>query len=743
MPSKNLVIVESPGKIQTISKVLGSDFTVMASMGHVRDLPKTKMGIDVKHNFEPSYLVSKDKKKVVDGLKSKIGPKTTVYIATDEDREGEAIGWHLVEALNLSDRKDLKRIVFHEITKPAILAAVENPRHINKKLVDAQQARRILDRLVGYELSPLLWKKIKYGLSAGRVQSVAVRLVVEREREIEAFKPVEYWSLIAELTTEKKKESFEAKLSKYKGKAFELHTEKETQAVLDELKGASFVVKDVEAKEVNRNPAAPFTTSTLQQEASRKLGFSVKKTMMVAQHLYEGIELDTGHEGLITYMRTDSVNLSPLALAQAKEVISAQYGKEFALPEPRFYKGKKGAQEAHEAIRPSDLSRRPESLKNYLSKDELKLYELIWKRTLACQMAAAVLEQVGADIEAKDYTFRATGQTVKFPGFMQVYMEGHDEEEENEDGEKRLPALTVGEKPGLKRLVPEQHFTKPPARYTEASLVKKLEAEGIGRPSTYAPTISTIQTRGYIKSEKKQLSPTEIGFLVNDFLVEHFPKILDYQFTVKMEDMLDGIEEGNEKWQSEIRDFYEPFHDSVEEKMKSINKSDVITEKSDEICDKCGSAMEVKFGRYGKFLSCTNFPECKNAKPLGGEEPAAPDPEKEKNMLELQEKYKDEKCPKCEKTSMTVKSGRFGTYLACSDPDCKGTKSILKSLGVKCPECGEGELVERHTKRGGKPFYGCNRFPKCKFALWEKPTSTEHAAELKAAADEKAESKKD
>ncbi len=745
MAVKNLVIVESPGKIQTISKVLGSDFTVMASFGHVRDLPKTKMGIDVKHNFEPSYLVSKDKKKVVDGLKSKIGPKTTVYIATDEDREGEAIGWHLVEALNLSDRKDLKRIVFHEITKPAILEAVSHPRSIDKHLVDAQQARRILDRLVGYELSPLLWKKIKYGLSAGRVQSVAVRLVVEREREIQAFKSEEYWSLIAELTAEKGKEMFEAKLTKYKGKNIELKDEASTNKVLEDVKGGHFEVKNVEAKDLTRNPAAPFTTSTLQQEASRKLGFSVKKTMMVAQHLYEGVELETGHEGLITYMRTDSVNLSPLALAQAKEVVSAHFGKQFALETPRLYKGKKGAQEAHEAIRPTDLSRRPEALVKHLSKDELRLYELIWKRTLACQMAPALLEQVGADIDVNDYTFRATGQTVKFAGFMQVYMEGHDDEEEDsEDGEKRLPPLTVGEKPVLKRFVPEQHFTKPPARYTEASLVKKLEAEGIGRPSTYAPTISTVQARGYIQAEKKQLMPTDIGFLVNDFLVEHFPKIMDYQFTVKMEDMLDGIEEGDETWQSEIREFYEPFHDSVEEKMKSINKADVITEKTDEICDMCGKPMEIKFGRFGKFLSCTNFPECKNAKPIEGAEAAAPDPEKEKAMEEMKAKYADEKCVNCGKP-MLLKNGRFGIYLACTDyPTCKTSKPIKaeqKLIGVKCPECKEGDLVERHTKRGGKPFYGCNRFPKCKFALWDKPTSTENAAELKAAANEKSEDK--
>lgn len=741
MAVKNLVIVESPGKIQTISKYLGPDYTVMASFGHVRDLPKNKMGIDVKHHFEPSYIISPDKKKVVDGLAAKIKKDTVVYIATDEDREGEAIGWHLVQALDLEGRKDLKRIVFHEITKQAILDAVANPRTIDKHLVDAQQARRILDRLVGYELSPLLWKKIKYGLSAGRVQSVAVRLVVEREREILAFKPEEYWSLIAEFNPEKGKETFEAALQKFKGKSFKLTNEKDTNEVLEALKGATYTVDKVEKKEVNRNPAAPFITSTLQQEASRKLGFSVKKTMMVAQHLYEGVELDTGHEGLITYMRTDSVNLSVQALTQAKEVVTKIYGKEYALATPRLYKGKKGAQEAHEAIRPTDLSRTPDQLTKYLAKDELKLYELIWKRTLACQMAPAVLDQVGVDIVAKDYGFRATGQTVRFPGFMAVYTESHDSDEEEEDGEKNLPILTEGEKPHFIKFDPEQHFTKPPARYTEASLVKKLEAEGIGRPSTYAPTISTIQARGYIQNEKKQLSPTDIGMLVNDFLVEHFPQILDYQFTVKMEEMLDEIEEGSEKWQSEIADFYGPFHDSVAAKMDSIKKEDVITEKTAEICELCGSPMMVKFGRFGKFLSCTNFPTCKNAKPMAGEEKKEEMPAADKE--ELQKKYADEKCPKCEKANMEIKTGRFGTYLACREPDCKGTKSILKTIDVKCPECKVGDLAERHTKRGGKPFYGCNRFPKCKFAVWEKPATSEQAMEFYQAALKKTAGKKE
>lgn len=736
MSAKNLVIVESPGKIKTISKYLGSDYTVMASMGHVRDLPKSKMGIDTKHNFEPQYIIPRDKSKVITGLKSKIKKDTTVYIATDEDREGEAIGWHLVEALNLAKHKDLKRIVFHEITKPAIEAALEHPRLIDKHLVDAQQARRILDRLVGYELSPLLWKKIKYGLSAGRVQSVAVRLVVEREREIQAFKPEEYWSITAEMNPEKGKEVFTAKLLKYEGKELKITNEAESKEILNALKGAVYTVTSVEKKESHRNPAPPFTTSTLQQEAARKLGFSVKKTMMVAQHLYEGVELDTGHEGLITYMRTDSVNLSQIALKQAQEVIGKLYGKEYGLPEPRFYKGKKGAQEAHEAIRPSDLSREPEKIKNHLSKDEFKLYELIWKRTLACQMAPAVLDQVGVDIEAKNYTFRATGQTIRFAGFIQVYMEGKDEMEDEEDGENTLPELKEGEKPQLKALLPEQHFTKPPARYTEASLVKKLEAEGIGRPSTYAPTISTVLTRGYIAKEAKQLLPTEMGFLVNDFLVEHFPKVLDYQFTARMEEMLDEVEEGKETWQGEIREFYEPFHKLVQDKTEHIKKEDINLGETDEICDKCGSPMMIKMGRYGKFLSCTNFPKCKNAKPLD-EKTGGVDEEKEKEIEALEKKLSHKKCSKCGKP-MEVKTGRFGEYLACTDyPKCKTTETILKMIGIKCPKCGVGELVERHTRRGGKPFYGCNKYPKCQFAVWEKPTSSEHAAELHAAQEQK------
>jgi DNA topoisomerase-1 len=731
MAAKNLVIVESPAKIKSISKYLGKDFTVMASMGHVRDLPKSKMGIDVDGDFTPQYLVSKDKTKVIKGLKATIGPNTKVWVATDEDREGEAIGWHLLKALKLDENEErIQRIVFHEITKPAILHAVANPRKMNMPLVDAQQARRILDRLVGYSLSPILWKKIKYGLSAGRVQSVAVRLVVDRERQIQAFNPEEYWSVIAKLENGEKAK-FDAKLNKYKGKKIKPGSEKETNKILKDLEGATYEVVKVEEKETKRNPSAPFITSTLQQEASRKLGFSVKKTMMLAQRLYEGIELSTGHEGLITYMRTDSVNLSDTALTQAKVVVTEMYGKAYALSTPRKFKGKKGAQEAHEAIRPTSLARTPEDLKSYLEKDQLRLYELIWKRTLACQMAHAVLDKVGIDIEANEYNFRATGQTIKFPGFMKLYMEGRDDEEdEKEDKEHLLPKMEKGDNPDLKEIIPTQHFTKPPARFTEATLVKKLEAEGIGRPSTFAPTISTIQTRGYIEKEAKQLRPTDIGMLVNDFLVEHFPTIMEYAFTVKMEEMLDQIAEGRESWKEEIKDFYTPFHAQVEDKMKSIKKEDVVKEETDEICEKCQKPMMVKYGRYGKFLSCTGFPECKNAKPMAGDEPPKPTEEQEKALEELKKKYADKKCPKCEK-AMDLKTGRFGNYLACSDyPKCKSTESILKKIGVKCPKCNEGDLAERRTRKGAKLFFGCERFPKCQFAVWEKPDNSEHALEL-------------
>ncbi len=741
MSKSNLVIVESPAKAKTISKFLGKEYVVKASMGHVRDLPKSKMGIDVEGGtFEPVYQVSPEKKKVITDLKKHAGEDVTVWIATDEDREGEAIGWHLVNALGLdkkdgSEKANVHRIVFHEITKPAILAALANPRHIDRNLVDAQQARRVLDRLVGYELSPLLWKKIRYGLSAGRVQSVAVRLIVEREREIRAFKPEEYWSMIADYVKDGKK--FTGALSKIDGKKAVISNQETADKIFADLKGAAHTVGTVERKEVRRSPAAPFTTSTLQQEAARKLGFSVKKTMVIAQHLYEGVEVNGETKGIITYMRTDSVNLSQIALAQAKEVIEAQFGKEFALDVPRLYKGKKGAQEAHEAIRPVDLSILPEDAKANLDKDEINLYELIWKRTIACQMKEARLEQVGVDIATSvaqaplPYTFRATGQTVLFPGFMKAYTEDKDEDDTTEDdGEKLLPALNEKEKLDCKAITPNQHFTKPPARYTEASLVKKLESEGIGRPSTYAPTISTVIDRGYVLRDKRQLSPTDLAEVVTDMLVEHFPSVVDVHFTAKMEEDLDEVAEGNKKWVPLIKAFYDPFHAAIIEKDATLKKSDIVNTDSAEICDKCGKPMVVKLGRFGKFLSCSNYPTCKNAKPIeakpgeAGANGEVQVQEKSAERIALEKSLEGKLCEKCGKP-MAIKRGRFGEFLGCTGyPECKNLQSITITTGIKCPDCGKGELVEKKTRKGGRSFYGCNKYPKCKFASWDKPIKT-------------------
>jgi DNA topoisomerase-1 len=586
--------------------------------------------------------VPKDKLAVVKELQRALSGKQNIWIATDEDREGEAIGWHLVQVLKLKSG-EVKRIVFHEITKDAITAAVANPRKIDEGLVQAQQARRILDRLVGYELSPLLWKKVRYGLSAGRVQSVAVRLVVDREREIEAFKIEEYWSITGIFYKDGSKrtaDEFEAQLFSRAEKKIELNNEKETKAVLKDLEGAYYLVSRVEQKEVKRNPAPPFTTSTLQQEASSKLGFSVKKTMIVAQQLYEGVKVENKHQGLITYMRTDSVNLASSALTQAASVIAKEYGKKYALDTPRRYKGKKGAQEAHEAIRPTDFSLKPDDVESHLQKDQLRLYSLIWKRAIACQMAQAILDKVTVDISAQDYIFRANGQTVKFDGFIKVYLEAGAQKEED----RLLPPLKEGDKVLLKKMVPEQHFTKPPARYTEATLVKKLEAEGIGRPSTYAPTISTIMTRGYVEKEEKCLKPTDTGEVVTDVLIEHFPEIVDLKFTAEMEEDLDLIADGKKEWVPIIHEFYNPFHMLIEEKMQTIQKADVVNEKTSEKCSECGAMMVIKLGRYGKFLSCSKYPECKNAKPL--KEDADPFAAKDALTAELEKKHAGKKCDK-------------------------------------------------------------------------------------------------
>ncbi|MFH1546321.1 MAG: type I DNA topoisomerase [Patescibacteria group bacterium] len=710
---KKLVIVESPAKARTITKFLGSDYTVRASMGHVRDLPKSKIGVDLETgSFLPEYIISRDKTKVVSELKKLAEQADEIILATDEDREGEAIAWHLLAALKIQKgEKKIERIVFHEITKSAIENALKNPRELDRKLIDAQQARRVLDRLVGYELSPLIWKKIRYGLSAGRVQSVAVRLIVEREREIEKFKSEEFWSVAANLETPRGAE-FSAELSKIDSKKAEVHSKNEAEKIELDLKNATFQVQKVEKKERRRRPAAPFITSTLQAEASRKLGFSVKKTMMLAQRLYEGSDAD---EGLITYMRTDSTNIASSAVTKARSVIAKKFGKEFVPEKSRtFTKKVKGAQEAHEAIRPTDPARFPDSLENSLEKDAFRLYELIWQRFLACQMEDALLDQTGVDIAAKDYIFRATGQIVKFAGWLAVYSCGYDsKEEEAKDSEKLLPEIIENEILKLLELKSEQHFTKPPARYTEATLVKKLESEGIGRPSTYAPTISTVQNRGYIEKIDRSLRPTDTGCVVNDFLVKHFPKIVDYKFTAEMEGQLDEIAEGQHRWNEIIGNFYKPFHAEIEIKTETIKKEDVVNEATDEVCEKCGKPMVVKLGRFGKFLSCSGYPDCKNAKPL--------DKKQEEAETELNAKIAGQKCPECGKP-LTVKRGRFGMFVGCSGyPDCKFIEKKANSTGIHCPECEKGELAEKFARKTKKKFWGCNAYPKCKFASWDEP----------------------
>ena len=615
MPT-HLVIVESPTKAKTIKRFLGKDYIVESSMGHIRDLPTSEIGIDTEHDFEPTYVIPKEKATTVKNLKAALKEADELWIATDEDREGEAIGWHLLEALKVKNPEKVKRIVFHEITESAIKAAIATPRVLDYKLVHAQQARRVLDRLVGYTLSPFLWKKVYRGLSAGRVQSVAVRLIVDREREIRAFNAEEYWSIAADLK-KSSSEQFTAELKEKNGESYTAHSEAESSAIVKDVDGQPFQVKAIDTKELKKTAPPPFTTSTLQQEAARKLGFSVKQTMVVAQQLYEGVNMGkgAGTTGLITYMRTDSVNLSEKALADAKETIEKMYGREYVLASPRLYKNKnKGAQEAHEAIRPTEMSRNPASVADVLDDQQLKLYSLIWNRTMATQMAGAELKRIGADIAVSgggnNYIFRATGQTILFDGFLRVYFEDKDEdtiEKEKQageagDGEKFLPELKEGEDLSLEEIKPEQHFTKPPARYTEASLVKKLEEEGIGRPSTYAPTISTIQQRGYIKKEGKQLAPEDVAFTVTDLLVAHFTDIVDPAFTARMEQRLDDIAEGTEEWVPFMKSFFGPFEKLVAEKTKEIKKEDVMKDRHLGVDDETGLPIVVRTGRFGAYV---------------------------------------------------------------------------------------------------------------------------------------------
>jgi len=763
---KALVIVESPVKAKTINKYLGKQYIVKASLGHIKDLPKKDLAVDVEHGFEPRYEIIEGKRKLLSELRQAAKGVESIYLAADPDREGEAICFHLQEELQgkKNSGPQIYRVMFNEITKNAIQKAFQNPGMVDEKLVDAQQARRVLDRLVGYKISPLLWDKVRRGLSAGRVQTVALRVIVERESEIAAFVKNEYWTIDASLSA-RKPPLLSAHLIKKDDQTPELSSQAATDYVVAQLDGADYVVKSVGTREKRRNPVAPFITSTLQQESSRKLRFSVKRTMILAQRLYEGIELGKeGAVGLITYMRTDSTRISDDALVEARAYIAVKFGPEFLPESANIYKTKKDAQDAHEAIRPTSMEYSPDDVAKYLAEDELKLYRLIWNRFIASQMTPAVFDQTTIDIaargkDASEYLFRATGSVLKFGGFLKVYEEGKDQsDEEDEEMKHRLPAVAEGEHLKLRGLVPEQHFTEPPPRYNEATLVKKLEADGVGRPSTYASILSTIQEREYVKKEGGRFFPTELGRVVTGLLLENFDDIFDISYTARMEEELDEIEAGKIAWRVAIGEFYERFDKDLkhaEEHMTDIKRmekpTDLICEKcgkplvikwgrhgsfiactgypdctytreltvdlpdvdkvdlaeqgDEEYCENCGRPMVLKKGRFGTFFACTGYPDCKTTKPIGGTQ--------KKPDVPL-----DEKCPVCG-SNMVLKTGRFGEFTACGNyPTCKHVKQ--KTIGMKCPECNEGEVVERRSKRG-KTFYGCNRWPDCNFVTWGKP----------------------
>lgn len=709
MAKEGLVIVESPAKAKTIGKYLGSEFIVEASIGHVKDLPKrprdkSKLGIDIDRNYKPRYVVIPGKKEVLEKLRELARKVNKVFIATDPDREGEAIAWHIkteIESVN----SNIKRVLFTEITRNGIEKGMQNPRDIDMNLVDAQQARRVLDRIVGYRISPFLKKVVneKISLSAGRVQSVALRLVCEREEEIKNFKPEEYWTIEAEFKTQSG-EILKAKLFKINGEDPKIPNRETAEKILDDLKDKVFRISNIQKKEILKNPAPPFITSTLQQEASNKLRFSAKKTMMLAQQLYEGVELgDEGRVGLITYMRTDSTRLSDESVNAVREYIYNNYGKEYLPQTPRVFKKSKTSQDAHEAIRPTYMKYEPKFVKKYLDEDLFALYELIWNRFVACQMSSAVLEQTVVDITADGYLFRATGTIVKFNGYMQIYEETKTESEDKEEKEVKIPVkINIDEILALTNLVPEQHFTKPPARYTEASLVKELESRGIGRPSTYATIISTILERGYVELQDRKLIPTDLGFAVNKILISNFPDVVDYKFTARMEDDLDEIASGKKKYTDVVDSFFKPFDRYLKElENKKDEIREQVQEKTDIACYKCGSKMVVKIDKYGKYLACSNL-ECNYtmAFPTDGE----------LGQVRV--------CPECG-GRLVLRHGRFGKFYGCENyPSCKYTESI--TTGIKCPECGKGELVERKSKRK-RTFYGCSNYPDCGFILWDKP----------------------
>ena len=654
MVKQNLVIVESPTKAKTIERYLGKNFKVVASKGHLRDLPKSKMGVDIEHNYEPHYISIRGKGDLIKSLKKEAAKADAVYLASDPDREGEAISWHLAHLLGLDLNAPI-RVEFNEITKDAIKEAFKNPRKIDMDLVDAQQARRILDRLVGYTLSPILWKKVKKGLSAGRVQSIAVKLIIDRENEIKAFVPEEYWTLEGQFKKEKK--TFTANYYGTSSEKATLEKEKTVKAVMAEISEKKpFTVTKVTKKERKRNPAAPFTTSSLQQDASNRLNFRTRKTMMVAQQLYEGVSLGrSGSVGLITYMRTDSTRISATAQNEASEFIEKEFGKEYALASKRAVKNADGAQDAHEAIRPSSVLRTPDSIASYLTKDQLKLYTLIWSRFVASQMTAAVYDTVQVDLEQNNHVFRANGSTIKFAGYQKVYQDNAEAKKGNV-----LPEMQVGDEVQLAKLNPEQHFTQPPARYSEATLIKTLEEIGVGRPSTYAPTIETIQKRYYVKLVSKRFEPTELGYVVHQMIEQYFPNIVDTRFTASMEDNLDLVEEGKEEWVQVIDKFYQPFKVEADKAEVEIEKVQIKDEPAGFNCEKCGHPMVIKLGRFGKFYACSNFPECHH------------------------------------------------------------TQAIVKDIGITCPTCGKGKVIERKSKKN-RLFYGCDRYPECEFVSWDKP----------------------
>ncbi len=712
--SKSLLIVESPAKARTIANYLKDDFIIKASVGHVKDLPESRLGVEIENEFTPEYQVIKGKIKILKEIKKAAETAKSIYLATDPDREGEAIAWHIAEELN-RPKDVIHRVLFNEITTRSVREAILKPERLNRNKFEAQQARRILDRLVGYLISPLLWDKVRRGLSAGRVQSVTVRLLCEREKEIQAFISQEYWSIQA-LLEGSVPPSFKAVLARIHSKKVEIKNEGEAQAILRDLASASFSVKEIERKERRKFPPPPFITSQLQQEAWRKLRFTAKKTMSLAQRLYEGVELgQEGPVGLITYMRTDSVRIAPEALQEVRQFIEKKFGSPFLPEKPNSYKSRKTAQEAHEAIRPTSMNHDPEAVKPFLSKDQLVLYELIWNRFVACQMTPAVYDQTSLDIQAAKYLFRATGSILLFPGFMTLYIETEDENSAGEEPEGKLPELKTGEILKLLGLTPEQHFTQPPPRYTEATLIKELEENGIGRPSTYAAILDNIQEREYVAKEKGRLYPTELGCLVSNLLVENFPDILDVQFTAQMEDKLDKVEEGQLPWIQALEDFYEPFQKDLEKakvQMQDIKGKGVPT---GVICDKCGASMVIKLGRHGQFLACSHYPECKNTKEFQRNAAGEVEMVKEETIGET--------CEKCG-ASMIIKTGRFGKFLACSNyPNCKNTKKMMingegklevaqdeKSMET-CDKCGAPMVVK--TGRFGK-FLACSNYPQCK-----------------------------